>query len=210
MKHTAQHIAGQFFFCMVSSPHMHEKGKVVIFCAPSGTGKTTIARRMMALFPELAVSTSATSREIRGGETDGVEYHFVTADEFKRRVDADEFVEWEEVYPGRYYGTLKSEVEKLFAEGKVPVFDIDVKGAVNVKKMYGDRALMVFVKAPIEMITARLKARATDSPESIQARIDRFPFEMSFEEKADVVIENIDLEKAVADTKEALERFFAQ
>ena len=208
MKHTAQHTAGQFFVCMVSSPHMH-KGQVVIFCAPSGTGKTTITRRMMALFPELTVSISATSREIRGGETNGIEYHFVTAEEFKKMIDAGEFVEWEEVYPGRYYGTLKREVEKLFAEGKVPVFDIDVKGAVNVKRMYGDNALMVFVKAPVDTIVARLKARATDSPDSIQARIDRFPFEMSFEDKADVVIENIDLDKAVADTKAALERFFA-
>ena len=206
MKHTAQHTAGQFFVCMVSSPHMHT-GKVVIFCAPSGTGKTTITRRMMALFPALTVSISATSRDIRGGETDGVEYHFVTAEEFKRRADTGEFVEWEEVYPGRYYGTLKSEVEKLFAAGKVPVFDIDVKGAVNVKRMYGDDALMVFVKAPVEVITARLKARATDSPESIQARIDRFPFEMSFEETADVVIENIDLETAVADAAAALAKF---
>lgn len=184
-----------------------QTGKVVIFCAPSGTGKTTITRRMMALFPELTISISATSRDMRGGETNGVEYYFVSAEEFKAKVAAGEFVEWEEVYPGRYYGTLKSEVEKLFALGKVPVFDIDVKGAVNVKKMYGDNALMVFVKAPVETIIARLKARATDSAESIQARIDRFPFEMSFEDKADVVIENIDLEKAVADAADALAKF---
>ena len=192
---------------MVSSPHMNTEGKVVIFCAPSGTGKTTITRRMMALFPELTISISATSRDIRGGEKDGVEYHFVTAPEFKQMTEDDKFVEWEEVYPGRYYGTLKSEVEKLFSLGKVPVFDIDVKGAMNVKKLYGENALMVFVKAPVEMITARLKARATDTPESIQARIDRFPFEMSFEDKADVVIENIDLEKAVLDTQRALVSF---
>jgi guanylate kinase len=181
---------------MVSSPHMKE-GKVVIFCAPSGTGKTTITRRMMALFPELTISISVTSRDIRGGETE----------EFKRMTTADEFVEWEEVYPGRYYGTLKRELDRLFALGKVPVFDIDVKGAINVKRLYGDHALLVFVKAPVEMITARLKARATDSPESIQARIDRFPFEMSYEDKADVVIENIDLEKAVADTATAVKKF---
>jgi guanylate kinase len=184
-----------------------KEGKVVIFCAPSGTGKTTITRRMMALFPELTISISVTSRDIRGGETEGVEYHFVSTEEFKRMTTADEFVEWEEVYPGRYYGTLKRELDRLFALGKVPVFDIDVKGAINVKRLYGDHALLVFVKAPVEMITARLKARATDSPESIQARIDRFPFEMSYEDKADVVIENIDLEKAVADTATAVKKF---
>jgi guanylate kinase len=184
-------------------------GKVVIFCAPSGTGKTTITKRMMALFPELTISISATSRDLRPGETDGIEYHFVSADAFKQMTEEDAFVEWEEVYPGRYYGTLKREVERLFSLGKVPVFDIDVKGAVNVKKMFGERALMVFVKAPVETIVARLKARATDSPESIQARIDRFPLEMRYESKADVVIENIDLEKAVADTKAAVQQFLA-
>ena len=189
---------------------MQKEGKVVIFCAPSGTGKTTITRRMMASFPELTLSISATNRVPREGETNGVEYHFVSTEEFKRMIDDGEFVEWEEVYPGRYYGTLKREVERLFALGKVPVFDIDVKGAMSIKELYGDAALMVFVKAPIDMIIARLKARATDSPESIQARIDRFPFEMSFEGKADVVIENIDLEKAAADTEAALAHFFSQ
>ena len=181
--------------------------KVVIFCAPSGAGKTTITKRMMNVFPQLAFSISATSREPRGTETDGVDYHFVSPEKFKEMVANGEFVEWEEVYPGRCYGTLKREVSRLAEEGKVPAFDIDVKGAWNVKQMYGDNALMIFVKAPTETVIARLKARATDTPEAIQVRIDRYPEEMSYESKADIVIENIDLEKAVADTKEALTKF---
>ena len=183
--------------------------KIVIFCAPSGAGKTTITKRMMAIFPQLAFSISATSREPRGAERDGVDYHFVSPEGFKEMASNGEFVEWEEVYAGRYYGTLKRELNRLAEAGKVPVFDIDVKGAWNVKQMYGDNALMVFVKAPTETVIARLKGRATDTPESIQVRIDRYPEEMSYESKADVVIENIDLEKAVADTKEALATFLA-
>ena len=183
-------------------------GKIVIFCAPSGSGKTTITKRMMALFPQLAFSISATSRAPRGQEKDGIDYHFVTKEAFKAMIDADEFVEWEAFYDN-YYGTLKREVDRLVAEGKVPVFDIDVKGAWRVKQLFGERVLMVFVKAPTEMIVARLKGRATDTPESIQVRIDRFPEELTYESKADVVIENIDLERAVAETQKALEQFLS-
>ena len=183
-------------------------GKIVIFCAPSGSGKTTITKRMMMLFPQLAFSISATSRAPRGTERDGIDYHFVSKEEFKAMIEADEFVEWEAFYDN-YYGTLKREVERLAGEGKIPVFDIDVKGAWRVKQLFGDRVLMVFIKAPTETIIARLKGRATDTPEAIQVRIDRFPEELTYESKADVVIENIDLEKAVADTKEALTKFLA-
>jgi guanylate kinase len=183
-----------------------EPRKIVIFCAPSGSGKTTITKRMMALFPQLAFSISATSRAPRGTEQDGVDYHFVSKDQFKQMIEADEFVEWEAFYDN-YYGTLRREVDGLVAVGKVPVFDIDVKGAVHVKQMFGDHVLMVFVKAPTEVVIARLKARATDSPEEIQKRIDRFPEELTYESKADVVIENIDLDVAVAEAKQALETF---
>ncbi len=188
---------------------MHQT-KIVIFCAPSGAGKTTITREMMKRFPQLAFSISATNREPRQGETNGVEYHFVDSKEFGHKVAEGQFIEWEEVYPGRYYGTLKSEVDRLVAEGKVPVFDIDVKGAWTLKQMYGEKALMVFVKAPTETIIARLKARATDSPESVQMRIDRYPEEMAYESKADVVIENIDLAKAVADCEQVLRAFLEE
>ncbi len=184
-----------------------QEPKLVIFCAPSGAGKTTITRRMMALFPELAFSISATNREPRGTERDGVEYHFVSTGQFKEMAAAGEFVEWEEVYPGRYYGTLRREFDRLAALGKTPVFDIDVKGAWNLKQQFGERALMIFVSAPTEIIISRLKARATDSPESIQVRIDRFPEEMTYADKADVVVHNIDLETAVEETRRALEKF---
>lgn len=193
---------------MVSFAHMKEN-KLIVFCAPSGTGKTTITRRMMELHPEFALSISATNRAMRPGESNGVQYHFVTTEEFMRMTEVGDFIEWENVYPGLYYGTLKREVDRLFAEGKTPVFDIDVKGAMSIKRVYGDRALVVFIKAPVETIIARLKARATDSAQSIQDRIDRFPFELEFEDKADVVIENIDLEKAVAETRAAVESFLA-
>ena len=134
---------------------MQKEGKVVIFCAPSGTGKTTITKRMMALFPELAFSISATTRAPRDGERDGIDYHFVTKERFDEMVAAGQFLEWEAFY-GRQYGTLKSEVERLVAAGKVPVFDIEVLGAWNIKQFYGDRALMVFIKAPTDVIIQRL------------------------------------------------------
>ena len=185
-----------------------ENAKIVIFCAPSGSGKTTITRRMMALFPQLAFSISATSRAPRGQEQGGVDYHFVTKEQFKEMIDTDSFVEWEAFYDN-YYGTLKSEMNRLVADGKVPVFDIDVKGAWNVKQQFGDKALMVFIKAPTDVIISRLKSRATDSPEEIEKRINRFPEELTYESKADIVIENIDLEKAVEDTRVALAAFLA-
>ncbi len=184
-----------------------QPAKLVIFCAPSGAGKTTITHRMMELFPELAFSISGTNREPRGQERNGIDYHFFSTEEFKRRVDAGDFLEWEEVYPGRYYGSLKSEVDRLSQEGKVPVFDIDVKGAWNLKQRFGGQALMIFITAPTERIIERLKARSTDSPESIQVRIDRYPEEMTYKDKADVVIENIDLETAIEETKAVVGKF---
>ncbi len=191
---------------MVFSAYM-DTVKIIIFCAPSGAGKTTITHRMMDLFPQLAFSISGTNREPRGAEQDGVDYHFFTTEEFKRRVDAGEFLEWEEVYPGRYYGSLIAEINRLTKEGKIPVFDIDVKGAWNLKQRFGPRALMIFITAPTEMVITRLKDRSTDTPESIQVRIDRYPEEMTYTDKADVVIENIDLEKAVQETKTVIENF---
>lgn len=184
--------------------------KVVVFCAPSGSGKTTITKEMLKSFPQMAFSISATNREPRGTEQNGVEYFFVSTDEFKNKIDAGDFVEWEEVYPGRFYGTLKSEVARLHAEGKVVVFDIDVKGAVNIKKIFRDKALLVFVKAPIEMVEARLLNRKTDDAQSIKDRIARIPEEMSYESKADFVLENIDLQKAVNECRERIAGFLSQ
>jgi len=181
--------------------------KVVIFCAPSGSGKTTITKEMLKSFPNMAFSISATNREPRGTEQNGIEYFFVSTEEFKKMIDANEFVEWEENYPGKFYGTLKSEVARLHTEGKIAVFDIDVKGAVNVKNIFGNNALMIFVKAPIEIVEQRLLARNTDDAESIKARIARIPEEMTYESKADFVLENIDLQKAVNECREKISEF---
>jgi guanylate kinase len=191
---------------MVFSAHM-QPGKLIIFCAPSGAGKTTITRAMMDLFPQLSFSISATTRAPRGKEQQDIDYHFVSVEEFKKMAEAGAFVEWEEVWPGVYYATRKSELERLGNEGKVAVFDIDVKGAFNLKKMFGDHALMIFVKAPLEIIKERLSARQTETPEAIQVRINRVAEEMTYENKADVVIENIDLQKAIADTRIVVENF---
>jgi guanylate kinase len=162
---------------------------------------------MMELFPQLAFSISATTRLPRGTEQQDVEYHFVSVEEFKTMAEKGEFVEWEEVWPGVFYATRKSEVERLGREGKVAVFDIDVKGAMSIKKIYGDQALMIFIKAPIEIIHERLLMRKTERPEDIQVRSNRVAEEMTYEDKADVVIENIDLEKAVEDTKSVIAKF---
>ena len=181
--------------------------KVVIFCAPSGAGKTTITKEMLKSFPDMSFSISATNREPRGIEKNGTEYFFVSTEEFKRMIDNDEFVEWMEVFPGRYYGSLRREVSRLHAEGKIAVFDIDVKGAVNLKNIFGDKALMIFVKAPIVIVEQRLLARNTDDAESIKARIARIPEEMTYESKADFVLENIDLQKAVNECREKISEF---
>ena len=180
---------------------------MIIFSAPSGSGKTTITHEMIRRIPELSFSISATSRLPRGTEQEGVEYYFLDTDEFSKKIENDDFVEWEEVYPGKYYGTLKSEVERLSAAHKVPVFDIDVKGGLRIKEKFGNEALFIFVKAPIEMIETRLLARKTDDEESIKNRIARIPEEMSYESKADVVIENIDLQNACARCEEVIRNF---
>ncbi len=184
--------------------------KMIIFSAPSGAGKTTITHEMIRRIPSLAFSISATSRPPRGEEKNGVEYYFLTVEEFKQKVEKDEFVEWEEVFPGRFYGTLKSEFDRMMGENKVPVFDIDVKGGFNIKQKFGDNALFIFVKAPIEIIEERLRNRKTDDESSIKTRIERIPEEMSYEPKADVVINNIDLQKAFEDTEKVIREFLSK
>jgi len=185
----------------------NKKYKVIIFCAPSGAGKTTIIKHLMTTLPQLSFSVSATSRPMRKGEQEGVNYFFVPLEIFRQKVDADEFVEWEEVYPDQFYGTLHSEVEKLVARGKVPVFDVDVKGAMNLKKFYSDRALVVFIKVPLTTIKERLIARNTETESSLVARLARAEEEMDYESEADKVIENIDLQKAVGEAIEAVQEF---
>jgi len=184
-----------------------DKNKVIIFCAPSGAGKTTLVKICMSIFPELSFSISATTRDLRGREVDGVDYYFLSVLDFKNKIEGGDFVEWEEVYEDQFYGTLKKELTRIHFEGRIPIFDVDVKGALNLKKYFGVSALMVFVHASMEDIEKRLRARHTETEEKIQMRLARLPEEMVYAEMADVVIENIDLEKAKKDSIKALGDF---
>ncbi len=181
-------------------------GKLLIFSAPSGCGKSTIINWLMNEHPELRMhfSISCTSRPPRGTEQNGVEYFFLTPEEFRSKIEADEFVEYEEVYTDRYYGTLKSQVQKQLDAGENVVFDVDVNGAMNIKKAYGDRALAIFIMPPsIDELRHRLEKRATDAPEVIEQRIARAEYEISTANEFDTRVLNDDLETA---KREALER----
>lgn len=176
-----------------------KQGKVIIFSAPSGSGKSTIINWLMQEHEELNLrfSISCTSRKPRGTEQNGVEYFFVTPEEFRQRIANDEFLEYEEVYADRFYGTLKAQVEKQLAAGENVVLDVDVKGGCNIKKIYGDKALSVFIQPPsVEALRQRLNGRGTDAPEVIEDRIRRAEFELSFAPKFDLVVVNDNLETA--------------
>ncbi len=176
------------------------EGKIIIISAPSGCGKSTIINAILAKGEiDMQFSVSATSREPRGQEVDGTDYYFLTPDDFRARIEADAFVEFEEVYPGRYYGTLKSEVERITADGHNVILDIDVKGGVNVKKLYGDRAVSIFIKPPsIETLRERLTGRATDSPEAIEQRVGKAALELTYAPAYDNVVINDNLDAAIA------------
>ena len=183
-------------------------GKLIIFSAPSGSGKSTIINYLLKQGLNLQFSISATSRPPRGTEQDGVEYFFLSPEEFKKRIANDEFVEYEEVYPDRFYGTLKSQVEKQLAEGQNIIFDVDVVGGCNIKRFYGDRALSVFIQPPsIEELRKRLEGRGTDSPETINSRIAKAEFELSYAPKFDLIVVNDELKKAEAQALEAIRKF---
>ena len=185
--------------------------KAVIFSAPSGSGKSTIVSHILKLNPELKFSVSAASRAPRGDEKNGVAYWFISADEFRKRIADNEFVEYEEVYPGSFYGTLKSEVERIWDNGDAIIFDVDVKGGVNLKKYFGDRALSVFIQAPsVEVLRQRLVSRATDSPEAIERRVAKAAEEMTYADKFDHIIVNDDLQKAYADAERLVSEFLSQ
>ena len=186
------------------------KGKLIIFSAPSGTGKSTIINWLMQNHKELnmAFSISCTSRAPRGTEQNGVEYFFLTPKEFKKRIKADEFLEYEEVYTDRFYGTLKSQVEKQCDAGQNVVFDVDVKGGCNIKKHYGSKAISIFIMPPsIEELRRRLESRATDAPEVIDQRIARAEFEIGFADKFDKVVVNDNLDKAKNEVLEIINDF---
>lgn len=184
-------------------------GKVIIFSAPSGAGKSTIVNHLLKIYPELEFSISATSRAPRGNEQDGKEYYFFSADQFREMIAQDRFVEYEEVYQGSFYGTLKSEVERIWSKGHVIVFDIDVKGGVNVKRIFGDKAMSVFIQAPsVEVLRERLVGRGTDSAEAIEKRVDKAASEMEFAKgKFDYVLVNDNLDKAFKEAEEVIGSF---
>lgn len=185
--------------------------KAVIFSAPSGSGKSTIVSHILKLHPELKFSVSAASRAPRGDEKNGVAYWFISADEFRKRIADNDFVEYEEVYPGSFYGTLKSEVERIWDNGDAIIFDVDVKGGVNLKKYFGDRALSVFIQAPsVEVLRQRLVSRATDSPEAIERRVAKAAEEMTYADKFDHIIVNDDLQKAYADAERLVDDFLGK
>lgn len=187
-------------------------GKLIIFSAPSGSGKSTIINWLMQ-HPELnmAFSISCTSRAPRGTEQNGVEYFFLTPDEFRRRIAADEFLEYEEVYKDHFYGTLKAQVESQLAKGENVVFDVDVKGGCNIKRFYGDKAMSLFIQPPsIEALRQRLVGRATDTPEVIEDRIARASYELTFAPKFDHVVVNDDLETAKAEAYRLVKSFIEQ
>ena len=186
-------------------------GKLVIFSAPSGAGKSTIVNYLLDQHLDLKFSISATSRPPRGTERNGVEYYFLAPDEFRQKVDNGEFLEYEEVYKDRYYGTLKSEVQRILDNGNNVIFDVDVVGGCNIKDYYGKQALAIFIKPPsIEELRQRLIKRGTDSDEVINDRVSKAVYELTFASKFDVVIHNEDLEKAKAEALSVIQEFLSQ
>ena len=189
---------------------MH-KGKAIIFSAPSGSGKTTIVRHLLQNNTNLGFSISACTRDKRGrSEKDGKDYYFLTPQEFRKKIQENEFIEWEEVYEGNFYGTLKSEIENIWENGKNVVFDVDVKGGLNLKKYFGDKALAVFVKVPsLETLKSRLNDRGTDSEANISRRLYKVQFEMGFENQFDVTLINEDLDKSLKEAQKLYNDFSA-
>lgn len=183
-------------------------GKVVIFSAPSGSGKTTVVNHLLKAFDCFAFSVSATSRAPRGTEKNGEAYYFISVEEFRRRIAEGAFVEHEEVYEGVFYGTLKSEVERIWGMDKIILFDVDVKGGVSLKKYFGDDALSVFIKAPsIKELRRRLETRGTDSPESVEERIRKARVEMMYQPRFDAVLVNDDLQTCLAEAERVVGTF---
>ncbi len=184
------------------------KGKLLIFSAPSGSGKTTIIKEIVKEINNLEFSISACSRQPREGEIHGKDYYFLSASDFRQKIDNEEFVEWEEVYKDVYYGTLKSEISRIWNNGNHVIFDVDVLGGVNLKKQFGEQALSIFIQPPsIEVLRQRLEKRATELPQQIEKRINRAEYELSFATKFDTIIMNDDLTKAIEETLKQIRSF---
>lgn len=187
---------------------MEHNGKLIIFSAPSGSGKTTIVHRLLTRFPQLKFSVSATSRAMRPGEQNGKDYHFLSVQDFKQYRDQDRFLEWEEVYPNQFYGTLMSEVEKIWNAGGHVVFDVDVKGGLNIKRKFPERTLAVFVAPPsLQELENRLRKRGTETEESLKKRVGKADQEMQSAPLFDRIIVNDQLEKAVEEAVQAVGQF---
>jgi guanylate kinase len=175
------------------------KNKLLIITAPSGAGKTSITKHLMQHFPQLAFSVSAATRQRRGMEKDGVDYHFISTEDFKQKIQHNEFIEWEMVYEGKYYGTLKTELEKIWGQDKIPVLDIDIKGAIHVQQQFPETSLSLFIEPPsVEELKKRLQSRGTETAESLAARVNKASYELSFKDHFNKIIVNDDLQKACA------------
>ena len=182
--------------------------KVIIFSAPSGSGKTTLVKHCLEKFPQLEFSVSCTTRNPRGTEKNGTDYHFISPDQFRQKIAEDAFVEFEEVYTDKYYGTLKSEVERIWSTRKTVIFDVDVKGGISLKKYFGDQALSIFIMPPsIEELERRLVSRATDDAETIRTRVEKASEEMTFKDQFDKIVVNNDLDEAKTSVEELLNNF---
>ena len=179
---------------------MEHLNKLIIITAPSGAGKTSITKHLMKTFPQLAFSVSAATRSPRGTEKDGVDYHFISTEDFKHKIQHEEFVEWEMVYEGKYYGTLKSEMERIWQQNKIPVLDIDVKGAIHVQQQYPETSLSLFIQAPsVDELKKRLESRGTEPADSLAARVNKAAYELSFKDQFNKLIINDQLERACAE-----------
>jgi guanylate kinase len=182
--------------------------KILIITAPSGAGKTSITHYLMREFPVLQFSVSAATREARGTEKNAVDYYFISMDEFKQKIQNKEFAEWEMVYEGKYYGTLKSELQRIWGLNKVPVLDIDVKGAIHVQQQYPENTLSIFVEPPsVDELKSRLQGRGTETAESLQARVNKAAYEISFKDQFDKIVVNDHLEKACQHAKQLVADF---
>jgi guanylate kinase len=188
---------------------MSSSNKIIIITAPSGAGKTSITRHLLKTYPQqLAFSISAATRQKRDYEKEGVDYFFISAEDFKEKIKNNEFVEWEMVYEGKYYGTLKSEIQRLWNENKIPLLDIDVKGAMRVQKQFPEQCLSLFINPPsIEELKNRLQSRGTESPESLAARVNKAAYEISFKDQFDKIIVNDELKRACAEAEQIVSEF---
>jgi len=187
------------------------QGKLLLFCGPSGSGKTTIVHHLLKKDSRLAFSVSATTRPIRANEKDGVDYHFLTVDEFVRKIRNDEFVEWEEVYPDRFYGTLKTEIERIWTKGQIAVFDVDVEGGLKIKEIFGEQLLSVFVMPPsVDELRRRLHTRNSETAESYMARIDKAEMELTYAFHFDKNVINDTLEHALEEAERIVNEFLVE